>query len=117
MSQQQNIKTVIVTGAAGYIGGAICIELKNQGYRVIGVDKPKKMVIDNEVRVEGAIETVLPGKKSLKSKIGESSKPAPILLSSLVKNVEPTPPPIVKKTVTNSFDKDPVYTPDSKLNS
>jgi UDP-glucose 4-epimerase len=39
MSQQQNIKTVIVTGAAGYIGGAICIELKNQGYRVIGVDK------------------------------------------------------------------------------
>jgi nucleoside-diphosphate-sugar epimerase len=39
MSQQQNIKTVIVTGAAGYIGGAICIELTNQGYRVIGVDK------------------------------------------------------------------------------
>ena len=39
MSQQQNIKTVIVTGAAGYIGGAICIELKKQGYRVVGVDK------------------------------------------------------------------------------
>ena len=39
MSQQQNIKTVIVTGAAGYIGGAICIELKSQGYRVVGVDK------------------------------------------------------------------------------
>ena len=39
MSQQQNIKTVIVTGAAGYIGGAICIELKNQGYRVVGVDR------------------------------------------------------------------------------
>jgi UDP-glucose 4-epimerase len=39
MSQQQNIKTVIVTGAAGYIGGAICIELKKQGYRVVGIDR------------------------------------------------------------------------------
>jgi UDP-glucose 4-epimerase len=41
MSQQQNIETVIVTGAAGYIGGATCIALKNKGYRVLGVDKRK----------------------------------------------------------------------------
>jgi len=39
MSQNQNTKTVIVTGAAGYIGGATCIALKNKGYRVVGVDK------------------------------------------------------------------------------
>ena len=32
---------VIVTGAAGYIGGAICIELKNRGYNVIGIDRRK----------------------------------------------------------------------------
>jgi len=38
MSQKQNTK-IIVTGAAGYIGGAICIELKKQGYYVIGVDR------------------------------------------------------------------------------
>jgi UDP-glucose 4-epimerase len=29
---------VIVTGAAGYIGGQICIELKKKGYYVIGID-------------------------------------------------------------------------------
>ena len=33
----QNTK-VIVTGAAGYIGGQICIELKKKGYYVIGID-------------------------------------------------------------------------------
>lgn len=38
MSQNQNIDTVIVTGAAGYIGGATCIALKAKGYKVIGVD-------------------------------------------------------------------------------
>jgi len=38
MSQNQNTK-VIVTGASGYIGGAICIELKTRGYTVIGVDR------------------------------------------------------------------------------
>jgi UDP-glucose 4-epimerase len=32
-------RTVIVTGAAGYIGGAISIELHRQGYYVIGVDR------------------------------------------------------------------------------
>jgi len=31
--------TVIVTGAAGYIGGTICILLKRKGYQVIGIDK------------------------------------------------------------------------------
>ena len=38
MSQNQNIDTVIVTGASGYIGGATCIALKAKGYKVIGVD-------------------------------------------------------------------------------
>ena len=38
MSQNQNTKTVIVTGASGYIGGATCIALKEKGYRVVGVD-------------------------------------------------------------------------------
>ena len=36
MSPAQNTKNVIVTGASGYIGGTICIELKKQGYTVIG---------------------------------------------------------------------------------
>jgi UDP-glucose 4-epimerase len=40
--KNQNIKTVVVTGAAGFIGGAICIELKKQGYRVIGIDRRKQ---------------------------------------------------------------------------
>ena len=38
MSQNQNTNTVIVTGAAGYIGGATCIALKEKGYRVVGID-------------------------------------------------------------------------------
>lgn len=46
MSQQQNIKTVIVTGAAGYIGGSICIELKKLGYRVVGVDRRHRKHLD-----------------------------------------------------------------------
>ena len=38
--QEQNInKTVVVTGSAGFIGGAMCIGLKNKGYRVVGIDK------------------------------------------------------------------------------
>ena len=39
MSPAQNTKNVIVTGASGYIGGTICIELKKQGYTVIGIDR------------------------------------------------------------------------------
>lgn len=33
---------VIVTGAAGYIGGQICIELKRKGYYVIGIDRRRQ---------------------------------------------------------------------------
>jgi len=39
MFQKPNTKIVVVTGAAGYIGGMTCIELKKQGYEVIGVDQ------------------------------------------------------------------------------
>ena len=38
MSQQPSTKLVVVTGSAGYIGGQTCIELKKQGYEVIGID-------------------------------------------------------------------------------
>lgn len=34
-------KAIGVTGAMGYIGGAICIELKNRGYEVLGLDLNK----------------------------------------------------------------------------
>lgn len=39
MSQNLNTDTVVVTGAAGYIGGITCIELKKKGYKVIGIDR------------------------------------------------------------------------------
>lgn len=32
------MKTVVVTGAAGYIGGQISLQLKDAGYRVVGID-------------------------------------------------------------------------------
>lgn len=35
-------KIVGVTGACGFIGGAICIELKKRGYTVIGLDRVKR---------------------------------------------------------------------------
>lgn len=35
-------KNIMVTGAAGYIGGQICINLKDKGYNVIAVDLRKK---------------------------------------------------------------------------
>ena len=41
MSPMKNTK-VIVTGAAGYIGGQICIELKKKNYYVIGIDRRYK---------------------------------------------------------------------------
>jgi UDP-glucose 4-epimerase len=41
ISQMQNTK-VIVTGASGYIGGQICIQLKEKGYYVIGLDVREK---------------------------------------------------------------------------
>ena len=43
MSQNQNTnRNVIVTGAAGYIGGTICIELKKRGYKVFAIDRREK---------------------------------------------------------------------------
>ncbi len=39
MSQNLNTKNILVTGAAGYIGGITCIELKRKGYNVFGVDR------------------------------------------------------------------------------
>lgn len=41
MYQNQNTNIVIVTGAAGYIGGATCIALHEKGYRIIGIDVRK----------------------------------------------------------------------------
>jgi UDP-glucose 4-epimerase len=35
-------KVVGVTGACGFIGGSICIELKKRGYTVIGIDQVKR---------------------------------------------------------------------------
>ena len=32
------MKTILVTGGAGYIGSHTCVELLNKGYRVIVVD-------------------------------------------------------------------------------
>lgn len=32
------MKTVVVTGAAGYIGGQVSLQLKDAGYRVVGID-------------------------------------------------------------------------------
>jgi len=39
MSQNLNTKNIFVTGAAGYIGGMTCIQLKRKGYNVFGVDR------------------------------------------------------------------------------
>lgn len=35
-------KLVVVTGATGYIGGAICIDLKKHGHTVVGIDWVKR---------------------------------------------------------------------------
>lgn len=43
MSQNQNTnRNIVVTGAAGYIGGMTCIELKQRGYNVFGVDRRER---------------------------------------------------------------------------
>jgi UDP-glucose 4-epimerase len=47
-------KTVVVTGAAGYIGGQTALMLADSGYRVVGIDKSKcpkrlKSVFDDYV--------------------------------------------------------------------
>lgn len=41
------MKTVLVTGGAGYIGSEICNTLHNSGYDVIGVDKNTEHLPDN----------------------------------------------------------------------
>lgn len=42
MTQSMVNKVIGVTGACGFIGGAICIELKKRGYRVLGLDLERK---------------------------------------------------------------------------
>jgi UDP-glucose 4-epimerase len=42
MSQNQNTKNIVVTGASGYIGGITSIKLKEQGYNVYGIDLVEK---------------------------------------------------------------------------
>jgi len=40
MSLTQNTnRNIVVTGAAGYIGGTICIELKKRAYKVYAIDR------------------------------------------------------------------------------
>jgi UDP-glucose-4-epimerase GalE len=39
MSQNLNTNNIVVTGAAGFIGGMTCIELKRKGYNVFGIDR------------------------------------------------------------------------------
>ncbi len=36
--QEKRMKTILVTGGAGYIGSHICVELLEQGYDVIVMD-------------------------------------------------------------------------------
>jgi len=42
-------KTVLVTGATGFIGGAICIELKKKGYNVLGIDRVYRPHLDSYI--------------------------------------------------------------------
>ena len=51
MEKSQNNKTqprAIVTGSEGDIGSAICLKLKDSGYKVLGVDKKKREPASNE---------------------------------------------------------------------
>ena len=47
MLQKPSKKLVVVTGAAGYIGGMTCIQLKNKGYEVIGIDRRYNSHLDS----------------------------------------------------------------------
>jgi len=47
MSQNLNSKNIVVTGAAGYIGGITCIELKRKDYNVFGIDRRHTPHLDN----------------------------------------------------------------------
>ena len=46
--QKSDISSVVVTGAAGYIGGQTVLEFSDAGYNVIGIDikQPRKSVLD-----------------------------------------------------------------------
>lgn len=46
MSQRPNTNLVVVTGAAGYIGGMTCIQLKKHGFQVIAVDERHNLHLD-----------------------------------------------------------------------
>lgn len=39
-------KTILITGATGYIGGALCIDFKQRGYNVIGLDVVRKPYLE-----------------------------------------------------------------------
>jgi UDP-glucose 4-epimerase len=39
MKRNINRSAIAVTGATGFIGGSICIELKKRGYTVVGIDR------------------------------------------------------------------------------
>lgn len=49
MTKNINNTTVLVTGATGFIGGAICFELKQKGYYVLGIDKVYRPHIDSYI--------------------------------------------------------------------
>jgi NAD(P)-dependent dehydrogenase (short-subunit alcohol dehydrogenase family) len=45
-------RTVIVTGAAGGIGSALCERMRNDGYHVIGIDRESSPAADESLRVD-----------------------------------------------------------------
>ena len=38
LKKNKNNQTILVTGAAGFIGFHVCLELLNKGYNCIGID-------------------------------------------------------------------------------
>ena len=45
MNSKTNIDTIFVTGAAGFIGAALVKTLLGLGFRVIGIDNIKMIII------------------------------------------------------------------------
>ncbi len=45
-------RTVIVTGAAGGIGSALCARMRRDGYHVIGIDRDSSPAADESLRVD-----------------------------------------------------------------
>jgi len=39
-------KTIVITGATGFIGGALCVDFKQRGYNVIGLDLVRKRYLE-----------------------------------------------------------------------